>query len=143
MRPSRDIKAAAAIAAVALLAATTPATSLAQAVVDPGSPAGRQYVLPIEEARQKGAGNEDFNASPVAGRTAPSFGEGVTTPAANAGKGAAAKLVPGEPAGSTPGSTAPELDEDSGLLVPAAALLGAAIIGLALFFALRRRPRAA
>lgn len=83
----------------ALVLALTVPTAVAQedgVFVDPDSPAGKEYVLPIDQARRDatGAGGR----SPVTGRPTPAFGEGVR-PDRSPDRAA-------DPRGGTQGSTA-------------------------------------
>lgn len=45
--------------------------------VDPGSPAGKEYALPIEQARRDATDGDDAGRAPGGGKPAPAFGEGV------------------------------------------------------------------
>jgi hypothetical protein len=78
------------------------AAASAQIVVDPNSPAGQEYALPTEKARQQAAGKDDYNASPSAGHTAPIFGQGVTPTAKRGGKVTGEEKGRGAPGGRTP-----------------------------------------
>jgi hypothetical protein len=63
------------LAAVCVLA--TPSVAAAQVIfVDPGSPAGQEYSVPFDTARQNAAGNTDYNAAPGQD-PGPPFGVGV------------------------------------------------------------------
>ncbi|MGH2957372.1 MAG: hypothetical protein ACRDL6_10295 [Solirubrobacterales bacterium] len=104
----------------------------AQVVVEPESPAGQEYSLPFERARQQGAGNEEFNASPSAREPTPVFGEGISRP------GAADEAGPSPSAAGTADGTAaaglPELDDGGGdgTLVVVAVVAGVVLLaGLA------------
>jgi hypothetical protein len=77
---------------MACCAVITPSSALAQeedAVVDRDSPAGREYVIPLEGARRDAApatGNSDRGA--IGDRSASLFGAGITPPpGANGGSG--------------------------------------------------------
>jgi hypothetical protein len=79
----------AAAAALALLAAT-PGTAVAGTTklqpgvhIDPGSPAAKQYQIPINSARSEAAGKSNSNSS-----NPPLFGQGVT-PSGGSGAGGA------------------------------------------------------
>lgn len=61
----------------AALAASPAAPAAAQVFVDPGSPSGKEYEIPLENARQEAAtGNSDAPVQ-LGDRSAPLFGEGV------------------------------------------------------------------
>ena len=71
---------------VALAAPLDPAA--AQVFVDPGSPSGKEYAIPLEEARREAStGGGDFPVE-QGERSAPLFGEGVGEESAGAGDGA-------------------------------------------------------
>jgi len=53
----------------------------------PGSPAGQQYSVPLDQARHQGAGNPDFNANPGSGDFAPRFGQGIAPASTGANGG--------------------------------------------------------
>lgn len=79
--------------ATACCAAVSPSSALAQeedAVVDRDSPAGREYVIPLEGARRDAApatGNSDRGIA-IGDRSASLFGAGITPPrGANGGSG--------------------------------------------------------
>jgi len=67
---------------VVLSAAILPLPSGAQAqvVVDPDSPAGKEYAIPLEEKRANAGGGGD-------GQQAEPFGKGISDPSANDGRG--------------------------------------------------------
>jgi hypothetical protein len=72
-----------------ILAATAsvcaPASAHAQVFVDPGSPSGKEYAIPLESARRSAAGTHHGEKDVAQGeRTAPLFGEGIGDPAAPA-----------------------------------------------------------
>ena len=93
------------------LALTLTGPALAQqpdgVVIDPGSPTGKEYAIPLEDARDIGKAPEANKTQPQYERTAPLFGEGID----DQSPGAAA---PSRPAGS---SKAPNSSKDK----PAAA----------------------
>jgi hypothetical protein len=66
-----------------LFAAATPASSVAADGVhfDPDSPAGKEYALPLDQARNEAAGDkspEGTGSDEESGESAPLFGEGVS-----------------------------------------------------------------
>ncbi len=87
------------LAALAVALALAPATACwaqgADPQVDPDSPAGTEYELPIDSARER-ASSGGPRTSGSAGR-APLFGEGVRPPAAGAGTGRASSTTPAPP----------------------------------------------
>jgi len=134
--------------------------------VDPDSPSGKEYQLPLDEARNKGAGGDRGAAAggsgtPGAGSGggagAPAFGQGITPrgggegagsgsagrPAASGGSGGAGQ--PG--AGSLSGQPSSPQDSGSGsgyaIALTAGALVAVLAIGGAAGFALRRRTNPA
>jgi hypothetical protein len=62
--------------------------------VDPGSPAEKEYVLPLNQARQTGGGRSSGRSS-----TAPLFGAGVTPPRGGGGSTAGSGSSPSSSAG--------------------------------------------
>jgi hypothetical protein len=79
-----------AVAVLALLLLPAPAVAQQddQVFVDPDSPTGKQYAIPLESARRQADPNGDGRLAPPGGRPAgvapaPLFGEGIAT-AANA-----------------------------------------------------------
>jgi hypothetical protein len=65
-----------------------PSGPQAQVVVDPDSPAGKEYAIPLEEKRDQASGNQD--AQPGDGQ-ASTFGEGISDPSKDEDKGSADK----------------------------------------------------
>jgi hypothetical protein len=63
-----------------------PSGPQAQVVVDPDSPAGKEYAIPLEEKRDQANGNQD--SQPGDGQ-ASTFGEGISDPSKADGKGSA------------------------------------------------------
>ena len=65
--------------ASAILAAVPGAPALAQpgVHVDPGSPAGKEYALPLDQARRDAKGESGPGSSSRTSRSAPLFGEGI------------------------------------------------------------------
>jgi hypothetical protein len=120
------------VAAIGLaLLAPTPAVAQSDGVfVDPDSPTGKQYQLPLESARRQADPSSDGRIAPPGARpsgTGPAalFGEGIAT-ASRAGKpsssgGSGGKSKPGGTAGGSNGSTsAPTTDSGSSNPVQAA-----------------------
>jgi hypothetical protein len=98
---------------IALLA--LPPAAAAQrggASVDPDSPAGTEYAIPLEEARRQGAGGGEPGADGRAGggaRGAPLFGEGIEPAPSGQGSGGGSAGGDGE-SGSAGGRLAPNGD---------------------------------
>lgn len=71
------------VSILAVLAVVPAAPAAAQVHVDPGSPSGKEYAIPLESARQNAAGNSGTvlpgagTSSAASGTSAPLFGEGV------------------------------------------------------------------
>ena len=61
-----------------------PPGAQAQVVVDPDSPAGKEYAIPLEEKRAKAGGNESGETGD--GQAAP-FGKGISNPSESGTKG--------------------------------------------------------
>ena len=76
---------------VVLSAATLPLPlgAQAQVVVDPDSPAGKEYAIPLQEKRANAAGDSD-------GGEAEPFGKGITKPDGKAGKGGSGDSAEGK-----------------------------------------------
>jgi hypothetical protein len=129
--------------------------------VNPDSPAGQEYALPLTDARREHAGagdRSDFRHSPLLGaeaaRVAPLFGEGITGTPATAGRGApgARRSGPGPAAAAgSRGAVSPRAVADAAkgrssageLLPPLLALLGVAGVAAALLLLIgRRKPSA-
>jgi hypothetical protein len=70
------VRVASILALTAVLAAgATPAAAQDGPVVDPDSPTGKEYALPLDTARREAAGEKGKAAT--AGESAPLFGEGI------------------------------------------------------------------
>jgi hypothetical protein len=135
---------------VAALALPAGAAAEEGVFVDPGSPAGKEYAIPLAQARRDASG--DQGSAPKASNDAPLFGQGITRrarskPAAGrSGNSPAAR--PGAPEGDEPPSqlTAAERRElASASTAPGpgtgwtlALGLGAAALGVGLGLGLRR-----
>lgn len=92
-------------AVAALVLALTAPMAVAQedgVFVDPDSPAGKEYVLPIDQARREAAGTGGRPSVP--GRPTPAFGEGVRP---DQGRPDRVPDRAGDPRGGTQASTAP------------------------------------
>jgi hypothetical protein len=112
--------------------------------VDPGSPAGKEYAIPIERARREASGGAKINAgsAPTPIAQVPLFGQGIK-PAPKRPK--RKKTAQGKPVKAEPVSLAPTAAVQAALArpstagwtgaIPAAVLAG----GLLLAFGLRRR----
>jgi hypothetical protein len=73
------------LAASSLALAAPGDRAAAQVFVDPGSPSGKEYAIPLEEARREAAsGGSDLKVAPGS-RSAPLFGEGVGDGASDGG----------------------------------------------------------
>jgi hypothetical protein len=107
------------IAAVAVLAACAPAAAAQDGgiFVDPDSPTGKEYEIPLESARRAATGEHSKPVQPGT-RTAPLFGQGVgddtatdggsgddSPPASTSGTGAGGSGGGGGGGGGTPGAT--------------------------------------
>lgn len=116
----RRLKLIALTAAGAAICSPTPAD--AQVFVDPGSPSGKEYAIPLEDARREASpgGNED----PVVqgDRSAPLFGEGVepdagrTADGAGTGKNKRSPLKDGSPDGSRAAGSVDSLDRSGNVV---------------------------
>ncbi len=116
-------------------APVTPAALAAASgvVVDPGSPAGKEYALPLDQARAASGGRPIIGRSHGAGSAAgigtaasPLFGQGIKSPPKSAplsspgrrphdGRHAVASATPGDPATpATPGDPATPATTDRG-----------------------------
>lgn len=117
--------------------------------VDPDSPAGTEYAIPVEEARREASGDPDGKDSTGAPRQAPLFGAGIKSEKRGDGGAGGGDREPREPeptSSSRPidanrvaaASTAPDPPGDSDELpfVVAALVLGG---GLAAGHLIRRR----
>ena len=113
--------------------------------VDPGSPAGKEYAIPIERARREASGGSKIDAgsaAPTQVAQVPLFGQGIK-PAPKPKK--RSKKSQGKPVKAEPVSLAPTAAVEAALArpstagwtgaIPAAVLAG----GLLLAFGLRRR----
>jgi hypothetical protein len=138
-------------------AAALPTVAVAQddeIFVDPDSPSGKEYALPIDRAREQGASQARRSGGAGGGREAPLFGEGVRgdrAAAATAASGAArseadgaAKDAPARPAAEgnapvdrTTQAAAPE--GSGGLVAVAGAGIGVVLLGVLAGLWLRRR----
>lgn len=151
------------LAATAAFATLAPVATAAEVHFDPDSPAGKEYALPLDQARDEAAGGKAADRPP--GVPAPLFGEGVE--ARDGAPGSADESGGsgdgGEPGGGTPGNanspggggrnaaavgladveTNNDYPLSSGLLLIAAVLLVGAGIGLALRLAGRTSSRPA
>jgi hypothetical protein len=91
-------------AVVALLAAPSGAAAQGGVHVDPNTPAGKEYAIPLDSARREAAGKDNGtavaprNTAPSTGNETPLFGAGITpnrprrsAPRAGAGASARAK----------------------------------------------------
>ena len=91
--------------------------------VDPGSPSGKEYALPVESARKQAA--KDAQGSSSSAQPAPLFGEGVddrsTADAGGAGSGSGS----GSGSGAAKGSRGGTDDADGGTPATSAATLKA------------------
>jgi hypothetical protein len=70
-----------------LLSATLlvlPVGAQAQVVADPNSPAGKEYAIPLDQARENGSGS---GGGDQGGANSASFGEGISRPGDDAKKG--------------------------------------------------------
>jgi hypothetical protein len=76
MTPRRTVRI---LAASAALLGAYAAPAPAQVFVDPGSPSGKEYAIPLESARRNAAHEGDDKSTPVAQgeRSAPLFGAGL------------------------------------------------------------------
>lgn len=92
----------------ALTLALTASTAAAQedgVTVDPNSPAGKEYVLPIDQARRDATGGGGSKGGKSqGGRPTPAFGEGVRPETAPSGSEAPPRSGGTTPADSTPRS---------------------------------------
>jgi hypothetical protein len=93
--------------ALAMLAIWLPVTPAAAASglepgvhIDPGSPAEKEYVLPLNQARQTGAGSVHGTSS-----SAPLFGAGITPPRGGGSAPGAGSSASGSGARSRPGAS--------------------------------------
>jgi hypothetical protein len=154
--PSPKVALASAIAAAALAA---PSSGLAQidpgVNYDPGSPAGKEYAIPLVEGRSDGAGTTNQQK----GANIP-FGVGITPPGGkDAGKDGAGKdgaggggdkgnRGSGEPQGARPGESREELAariadaEEPGGTAARTLLLALAVLAPAVFVGLLLMQRA-
>jgi hypothetical protein len=134
----------------ALLLLGTPGAASAQergVHVDPGSPAGKEYAIPIERARREASGGEKLApsaAAPTQAAAVPLFGQGIK-PAPKHHK--RKKAANGKPVKPVPVSLAPTAAIDAALAPPSTTAWTGGIpavvlaAGVLLGFALRRRKR--
>jgi hypothetical protein len=102
MRTVRGTLGALGVLAGCCLCFAAPAPALEPGVhVDPGSPAGKEYSLPLGQARQTGGSGSSTGNE---GNTL--FGAGIKPPKGGTGGGKAAGGTGGGPAGGTGGATA-------------------------------------
>jgi hypothetical protein len=106
--------------------------------LDPDSPAGVEYQLPLDRAREEAAG--EAKGGPGEGKRAPLFGSGVTKPGSRSAGGGSGEAAgddsPGEaPAKKMRATTASEGGSGASVPLIAAAVL---IVGGALGLGLRR-----
>lgn len=89
------------VAALALsLALGTPAVAVAQdPQVDPDSPAGTEYQLPTDRAREEARGGRTSTDTGAAGAAAPLFGEGVEEKKSRSARNPGTDSDPGTTAG--------------------------------------------
>jgi hypothetical protein len=149
--PSPKVALASAIATAALAA---PGSAIAQidpgVNYDPGSPAGKEYAIPLVEGRSDGAGTTDQQK----GANIP-FGVGITRPGGKgAGKdgagggGGKGNRGSGEPEGARPGESREELAariadaEEPGGTAARTFLLALAVLAPAVFLGLLLMQRA-
>jgi hypothetical protein len=105
----------------ALLLLGAPGTASAQergVHVDPGSPAGKEYAIPIERARREASGGTKLTTSAAPTQTAavPLFGQGIKPAPKHHKRNKAAKGKPAKPA--EPVSLAPTAAVDAALAKP-------------------------
>jgi len=91
--------------------------------VDPNSPSGKEYALPIDRARAQAAQADKKGSSP---RKAPLFGEGVGGSAASAG---GEKETPGAPGPGAPDSSGYRTPGDSLVSTPSDRAMGTPAAG--------------
>jgi hypothetical protein len=132
----------------AALAAPPGASAQEGLTVDPDSPAGKEYVIPLDQARRDAVG--DRSSVPVGRSSVPSSGEpplfGV-----GVGRQKAKRDRPGQAGGPKPGAREPARErEQAGISLASAEpdtppvglfTTGLVILGLVLGFALRRAGR--
>jgi hypothetical protein len=105
-----------ALVTVATLAAScsTPLATTAAALepgvqIDPGSPAAKEYVLPVGQARRTGSGRESTPSSPAQesaeSASEPLFGAGITPPSSGGRSGRGARSAGRSGDGMARGST--------------------------------------
>lgn len=139
----------------AICALAVPSMAGAQVIfVEPGSPAGQEYSVPLDTARHNAAGNPDYNAAPGVD-PGPPFGVGVKPDTGGSAKSGATGGEGGTEGGTDTGSKAsagsgprlPELSSstDGGGLggIDAQVLLlaaGAVLLALGAGLGLRRLP---
>jgi hypothetical protein len=102
------------IAILAALLALPPSAAAQRggAAVDPESPAGTEYAIPLEEARRHGAGGDPEADGRAGGgaRGAPLFGEGIEPAPSGPGRGGGSAGGGDGESGSTGGGLAPNAD---------------------------------
>jgi len=142
------------------LVLVAPASAATDGVfIDPSSPSGKEYAIPLEQARRDAATGGGSGAVQPGERTAPLFGVGITERSVDS-KGVSRSTDSGSPgsSGSTPESpttaasaapagvrTASDLDTSDGAgpaVVLAGGGLGALLLAVFVGVGLRRRARA-
>jgi hypothetical protein len=136
-----------------------PSAALGQGVtIDPGSPTGKEYAIPVEQARREAAVGSRTDPIAPSDRSAPLFGQGVTrdtrsssggdaagTSGGGSGTGGSGTTSGDQPAGTSPlGQISPRpvnAGTSAAPLALAAGGLGVLVLGGVAGLALRRRRR--